>query len=249
MIFFSILYNPGENALGNIIAAMKNGFVPVVYFNSVDKAVARVLSTLNIKIMGENVNAGLGIAFDELEEYLKKIGETNFVYFDQDTVVEDEVWQLILDTYESYFLKEDAGMLFYSNKGDETSDVVVSSGCLFSMNVIENIGKHSSEYFVEGVDYEFCLRLKKHGFKIYNVYLSGIDHGSLQDGRVLKMFGFSLKIRAYGDQRLKDFNRSHLRLIRDSFQSKQYCMTLFFLKSLLVFNVSEFYSRILIAVL
>lgn len=243
MIFFSVLFNPDLNALRNIKLALENGFRVVVYINKVNNEFLDEIKNTDCVILGGNTNVGLGIAFYEFEEYLSIVGEDYYIYFDQDTVVNQQAWEFISNKYREYFSSKDVGMVFFGNNLKEYSNLVVSSGCLFSMNVINRIGRHAKDYFVEGVDYEFCLRLRSNGLNIKNVYLSSIDHNSLQDNFPLKIFGRQIFLRKYGS-RLKDFNTSHKKLIVASITRADFYMAIIFLKSLVLFNVKEYVSRL-----
>lgn len=246
MIFFSVLYNPDYNAIRNIVLADKFRIKSVVYVNKVEACFLNELDNLDVVILGDNSNVGLGVAFYELEMYLAEIGEEYFIYFDQDTVTTEETWGFISRTYLDVFSRKNTGMIFYGWNTVESSDLVVSSGCLFSMQIINKIGKHDKGYFVEGVDYEFCLRLKINGYVIRNVFTESIDHFALQDGTRLKIAGFNIPVRVYGKSRTKDFNVSHSKLIRTSLRKGEFLMFLKFLKSAILFNVFEYLSRILI---
>lgn len=243
--FFSVLFNPEENAFQNIVKSIKYGFTPIVYANAVEEGKIELLKSMGVVVLGESKNVGLGKAFCELERYLKVCEIEHYLYFDQDTVVQEDAWRKILQSYDKLFSDPSVGMLFYGSNTTDFSDVVVSSGCLFSMSVINKLGCHDETYFVEGLDYEFCLRLKKNNYKIRNFYLDSIDHQSLQDGGVKSIFGINFNVRVYGNRRWKDFNSSHIKLIINSLCSGQYKMMLFFLKSIIAFNIGEICSRAL----
>jgi rhamnosyltransferase len=244
MIFFSVLYNPDQNALDNIVLAIENGFKPVVYLNNVDECVYQRLCAYNLVILGLNQNVGLGVAFNEFENYLEKSGELFYVYFDQDTKTTDAVWKSVFEKTVIFTTHKKVGMLFFGNKKETFSDIVVSSGCVFSTEVIRRLGKHCPSYFVEGVDYDYCLRLKIAALKVYNIYCLDIDHKSLQDGGNIKILGVQLSYRVYGSTRMRDFNSSHFKLIWKSFVAGQIRLLLFFIKSLILFNINEYKSRL-----
>lgn len=245
MIFFSVLYNPEQNALDNIVLAIKNGFKPIVYLNKVDESFYQKLCAYNPIVLGLNKNVGLGMAFYEFENYLDKSGEPFYLYFDQDTKTTDIVWKTALEKTEIIKTQKNVGMLFLGNKKEPFSDIVVSSGCVFSSKVIQRVGKHCPSYFVEGVDYDFCLRLKIAGLKVHNIYCPDIDHQSLQDGHIVRFLGMSLSYRVYGGARMRDFNASHVKLIWKSLAAGQMRFLLFFIKSLILFNINEYKSRLL----
>jgi rhamnosyltransferase len=245
VIFFSVLYNPEQNALDNIALAIETGFKPVVYLNKVDESFYQKLCAYNPIILGLNKNVGLGMAFYEFENYLEKSGESFYVYFDQDTKTNAAVWKGILEKTEIFKTQKNVGMLFLGKKKEPFSDIVVSSGCVFSSEVIQRVGKHCPSYFVEGVDYDYCLRLKIAGLKVHNIYCPDIDHQSLQDGHNVQFLGRSLIYRVYGSTRMRDFNASHFKLIWKSLAAGQIRFLLFFIKSLILFNINEYKSRLL----
>lgn len=243
IIFFSVLFNPNANAIKNIVLARAYGFKSIVFINKVDSELLNEISNLEVIFLGDNSNVGLGVAFYELEKYLAEIGGEYYIYFDQDTVTTEDTWGLISRTYLDFFSEENTGMVFYGRSKVEASDLVVSSGCLFSMEIINKIGRHDKSYFVEGVDYEFCLRLKINDLFIRNVFTESIDHFILQDGAFLRFLGFNIRVRVYGKSRTRDLNVSHAKLICTSLLKGEYLMFLKFLKSAILFNLSEYFSR------
>ena len=195
IVFFSILFDPGHNALENIRNANNFGYKSIAYVNRANNSFMADMKSLDVIVLGRNENVGIGVAFSELEDYLKESSINYFIYFDQDTIVKNHAWKYIQNTYKDLFSPPDVGLLFYGSNTSSYSKLVVSSGCLFSMSIIRILGNHNSSFFVEGVDYEFCLRLKNFNYKIRNVYLESIDHLTLQDGNSLEKFGFRFNIR------------------------------------------------------
>jgi rhamnosyltransferase len=46
------------------------------------------------------------------------------------------------------------------------ADLVISSGCLVRREVVETIGLPRSDFFIDFVDFEYCLRARSAGYKI-----------------------------------------------------------------------------------
>lgn len=249
IFFFSVLYNPPKNAIKNIVLAKSAGFIPIVYLNSVNEDYLNELKDLEVITLGDNTNVGLGRAFNDVETYFTLHLIEHFIFFDQDTIVEQSGWNYIKSTYLNLF-QDDVGMLYFnSHISSDDLNVVINSGCAFSLKVLSVTGYHNHFYFVEGVDYEFCLRLKAHGYKIKSVLLNSIDHSTLQDKTEKILLGKKLDVRCYGSNRLRDFNKSHFRLIKKAIKLGQYRLLLFFIKSFIVFNLKEFFNRFLMEVL
>jgi hypothetical protein len=247
IVFFSILYHPTENCIDNIVRAKKLGYMTVVYLNYVSHDFLSKLKNTGAIILGNNVNVGLGLAFYEFEQYMNLQGYNYFVYFDQDTIVKEEAWYSILNTYISEYRKNNVGLVYYSNVIDVESKIVINSGSLFSMDVLNKIGFHDNSFFVEGIDYEFCFRLNVNNLIISKIECEGIDHVSLQDGFQKRFLCWTLPLRVYKRQRMKDFNFSHLRLLFLSLKKWKFQFFMFFFKSILRQNflekLSKFYNN------
>ncbi len=55
-------------------------------------------------------------------------------------------------------------------------DVVISSGALVRKEAIEEVGLPRSDFFMDFVDYEHCLRMRRSGYKIAVVTNARMDH-------------------------------------------------------------------------
>lgn len=248
MIYFSVLYNPCENAIENIKIAKSLGLKPVVYINSVEPHYLETLNQLCVLILGGNKNVGLGVAFAEFEKYFLKTNQRYFIYFDQDTVVSKQAWSNIISTYGEVFSDTDAGLIFYGTCIQKYPSFVINSGSLFSKDILKRFGLHDKNLFVEGVDYEYCMRIRKNSKKIISVYCDGIDHESLQDSFSRSVLGYQLEFRTYGLKRLFEFNKVHIRLLKIALFSGLWLDFLFLIKSFLYFNLKETLSQILLRI-
>jgi GT2 family glycosyltransferase len=55
-------------------------------------------------------------------------------------------------------------------------DSVISSGTLLRSTAAEEVGLPRADFFMDFVDHEYCLRLRRHGYKIAVVTGSRLDH-------------------------------------------------------------------------
>jgi rhamnopyranosyl-N-acetylglucosaminyl-diphospho-decaprenol beta-1,3/1,4-galactofuranosyltransferase len=69
-------------------------------------------------------------------------------------------------------------------------DVVISSGSLVRREVVEEIGLPRADFFIDFVDFEYCLRARRHGYKIGMVRDSHLAH-AIGTPRTVEIFGFS----------------------------------------------------------
>lgn len=70
------------------------------------------------------------------------------------------------------------------------ADFAMSSGSLVRRDVVESVGLPRSDFFMDGVDFEYCLRIRNHGYKIAVVNAAELEH-SLGNPRRVKFFGIT----------------------------------------------------------
>jgi GT2 family glycosyltransferase len=56
------------------------------------------------------------------------------------------------------------------------ADMVITSGSMVRREVIEKIGLPRSDFFIDFVDYEYCLRARSHGYKIVVITRAKLHH-------------------------------------------------------------------------
>jgi GT2 family glycosyltransferase len=68
------------------------------------------------------------------------------------------------------------------------ADMVIASGCLVGRDVVEKIGLPRADFFMDFCDFEYCLRLRSHGYKIAIVNCVKLDH-EIGNARKIRLFG------------------------------------------------------------
>ena len=76
------------------------------------------------------------------------------------------------------------------NGGISFVDAVISSGSLIRSDAVKEAGPPRADFFIDYVDLEHCLRLRRHGFSIVVVGDSLLDH-AMGDPRTVRIAGFS----------------------------------------------------------
>jgi GT2 family glycosyltransferase len=240
--FFTVAYWPNTNLINNVLNAKLYKVDIFVFNNGMDQYIYDLLISHCINILGDGSNVGLGAAFHDFEN--KFINSDDFyIYLDQDTILDSYCWAQILAKYVELFSDSKTGML-YIGANLPKSSIVVSSGSIFSGRVQQDIGGHDKSLFVEGLDYEFCYRLIKRCYKVKLFSLSGYDHISDQDGKLVDLLLCRFYARVYGRERLSDFNKSHFKLIKKALNSFDVYYFYYFIRSLIAFNVRELISRL-----
>lgn len=67
-------------------------------------------------------------------------------------------------------------------------DAVISSGSLIRRTALEKVGRPRADFFIDYIDLEHCLRLRRSGFKIAVVRRSILEH-ALGDPKIVKVPG------------------------------------------------------------
>ena len=69
-----------------------------------------------------------------------------------------------------------------------TIDTAITSGSLINCRAFETLAGFKEELFIDGVDFEFCWNLKKHGYSLYQLNNVLMQH-QLGETKEYKLFG------------------------------------------------------------
>lgn len=180
-----------------------------------------------------------------------------FFFFDQDTRFNSETLHFINDFY-----KEKSGLydsiysaILFNSKSNITCtnfnqnhfrDIVlaINSGSLFFLKNLKKMNWHSKNYFVDCVDYEFCLNSLINRFKIGEFSATpGFDHVTEQDDLPYMVFGRKYLIRAYSKNRIKDTFFSCLKLLFKSLSVRQFGFFINIFKLLTIYIAIQLFIR------
>lgn len=221
-----VIYNPEDSFLSRVRMAVKSGFDVYVFDNSPERRSLGNMADGEGKIKyltcGKNHGLGLGVAAVCAQAYYEK--HSALVFFDQDSIFNEKTLNFIEMFYVGH--PELAGMhsavVFNASRGGQEQEtdcfkdvpLAINSGSLFYLNNLKTLNWHNESYFVDGVDYEFCLRSKMNGLKIGEYSCTpGFDHSTEQDDKRYTIFGRPYAMRAYAFSRIVDVSISSFKLI------------------------------------
>jgi len=175
-----VLYNPDYKAVVNL-GATANIFNRVYVIDNSDAENSNLnsecFSSFNsIFYVQNNANYGIAKALNQGVKLANKSGYLGVVLLDQDTELSDNALDELLSIYneKSEFLPTaivgsnyKGSSLPISLDKEEQVDTVITSGSLLSIDAYRAIGLFNEEYFIDGVDLEYCLRAKIKGFGVY----------------------------------------------------------------------------------
>ena len=162
--------------------------------------------------MPENVGIGGALAMGLVYAALEK--RYDWVWtFDGDSVPADDALQILLEGTESLGVAgSEVGMAAALPVHKETgacyqpllwrdgfvkpsvellrqaiwfADLVIGSGCMVRREVVEKIGLPRTDFFIDFVDFEYCLRARSHGYKIAVIARAKVAH---EIGRARKVW-------------------------------------------------------------
>lgn len=173
-----LLYNPTEKVITNI----------ETYINYVDKlyvidnsdsrnlqVVESVKKISKVMYISNNGNKGIGFAYNRAAEIAMKERFSWLVTMDQDSRCNNKMLNKIIN-YISTVDTESIGIAspvhkIYDHQQIRSREVqetmaVMSSGNFLNLSVYKRVGKFNESYFIDQVDYEYCLRINHRGYKV-----------------------------------------------------------------------------------
>lgn len=183
------------------------GMVVVVDNGSQGQALEMLmeLAAPSLMVILNTSNEGIATAMNQGLIYAKNQGYSNVVTFDQDSTIlpnflenlrnaEKALGEPIAIIGSNYVDSHRARKRHHNLDSLPIKEVrtVISSGMFFPLALSDRIGGFLDELFIDGVDHEFCLRARKHGYKVWLLLEPGLHHeiGSPMDtnNSLLKRF-------------------------------------------------------------
>jgi rhamnosyltransferase len=183
-----ILYNPGENILDNINS----------YINQVDKVIIvdnselsnEVLLTRasfkNFEYIFNNSNIGVAAALNVGAQRAIDQGFDYLLTMDQDSKAANGMVKELLSIIQS---SENVGIVSPEHLDKDIQSQLkpeglfiknvlftITSGNLLNLDAYKIAGRFLDELFIDHVDHEYCLRLKKNNYKIIKTNRSILYH-------------------------------------------------------------------------
>jgi Predicted glycosyltransferases len=222
-----VTYNPNITLISRLELATTSGFFLYIFDNSPENIIAREFCNRqkNTKYItcGKNVGLGFGISSVCAQAYYDSYPA--LLFFDQDTVFDSDTLRFICNFYnENSGLEKAYSAIVFNSKdagkpepvGRAVKDVrlAINSGSLYFLKNLKKMNWHDMNYFVDCVDYEFCLSSNDFGFKIGEYTRTpGFDHTSEQGDQRYKLFGAEHPMRAYSLSRIWDSISATLKLL------------------------------------
>ncbi len=183
-----VLYHPGLEVIDNIRSW--SGQVETVYAVDNSEASDSVFNLLvakvrNITYIPQGANRGMARALNIGAERAIEQGYGFLLTMDQDSKAAPDMVALMLDCLDVRTLTQ-IGIIspFHVTKSghlpgkEECQDVMtpMTSGCLLNLAAYRAVGPFRDDFFIDFVDNEYCLRLRKQGFDVCRANLARLEH-------------------------------------------------------------------------
>lgn len=218
-----VLYNPEKSLIERVDQMISLGFRVYVFDNSPfgAKFTGNMQKSQGVFYLTAGKNVGIGYSLSTLCATAYAHGYQRLLFLDQDTGISPSTLEFIEEFPKSIATdieQQYVALVFNGQPAAEHSihDVrlAISSGSLFNLPALKEIGWHNEKYFVDCVDYELCVRARRFGFKIGLINNTpDFDHVTEQPDRKVNFFGKQLLVRRYSATRIKDALSAYLKLI------------------------------------
>lgn len=206
-----VTYEPSEG-VSTLLSSLSDQVDTIIIIdnNSVN---FEMESSPHTHFMKLNKNEGIASAQNHGIMLAEKLGHDFVIFFDQDSIVPKGMICDLLKNYiniqergvklaavgpifQDYRFKFIYPQIKLDGKGVRTRitpennsppfevSFIISSGSLMNLEVLKKIGLMKSEYFIDYVDTEWCMRAAHEGYKIYSIPTSRMDHAIGDDNIV-----------------------------------------------------------------
>ena len=112
---------------------------------------------------------------------------------------------------------------FYKNKTKYFErDVVMASGSLLPLNAFLKTGQFREEFFVDSIDADYCLRLRKKGFKLIVAQNAMMEQRVGSEGKMKRFLWRKILVTNHPSKRCYYMARNGLILVKEHFFSEFY---------------------------
>ena len=187
----TVLYNPKEEYIRNIKQFCIGIDCALIVDNSPTSNEDLVRKTLSTEITviylyQDGLNLGLCKAINIGMDELIKHGYEWGLYIDQDSRYCNDILPIYRKLIESKKESHRIGVIgpqhefdrrrLKRKSGYKEKEWLMTSGCIFNLKVFDSIGGFDERIFLDGLDVEYCLRCRKHEYKVIQCREAIVHH-------------------------------------------------------------------------
>lgn len=214
-----VSYHPSAEILENIQALLEQVTHVVVVDNASSDKSREILARApqeSVSFIYNTANLGVATGFNQGMRWGLERQYDYFLLMDQDSRPVLGMVSELLKVLESFLATNKLALVGPHHEDFErkiknsyltaTDDVplLITSGCLISLQVVNRIGLYDERLFIDHVDHDYCLRLQKTGGVCLRVNNATLLH-SFGDAQVRSFFGLRFFLQNYSA-----FRRYHM---------------------------------------
>jgi rhamnosyltransferase len=204
-----VTYNPDSSFEQNVQALLPQvGRLIIVDNQSSSAANSRIrlaASTHGVEVIWNERNLGIAGALNRGIDRALASGQYRWIAtFDQDSHMPSDYLTTIIESYSACPFRDKVAMIGATYRSPETEIVpestsarngcgfrevktLMTSGSLVKSSAFGECGRFDESLFMDCVDHEFCLRLRRHGFRVIQAKQALLEHqlGSPTSHRIL----------------------------------------------------------------
>lgn len=186
-----LLFHPPQDVIENIEKLLAQ--IPWVFAvnnspGDSDEVIAQLQSNARVTVLDQIGNVGVAAGFNAGMRAALAAGFGFVWIFDQDSSITDGMHQKLQDARRSALVDvgivgpalraAETGRVYDNERGVGTAprEVLISSGALFSRDLLEKVGFHDEALFIDYVDHDISLRANRAGFTNLKVFDTLLDH-------------------------------------------------------------------------
>lgn len=202
-----VTYFPGEGLSDRVLRAKEQVGHAVIVDNATSgEALERVQAATclpGIDWIQNPANLGIATALNQGVEWARQHGYKWALLLDDDTVPGPEMVATLIRAFEEFPDRNRLAIIGTNrilNPGNEQlslnrwwtiGDTVITSGSLLELSAAQRIGPFRDEFFMDFVDFEYCLRARSMGFQIVEILIPTMQH-FIGDRKTVRRLGLTI---------------------------------------------------------
>ena len=176
-----VTYNPDLDRLRENIESISSQVKKVIVFDNGSKNQERIKEEYQDRIIliPSSENIGIAAALNHLMQKSKELGATWMLSLDQDSVC-SKFFCVAMSKYlkqgtdfgivAPVIVDRNVGVVGHNPQNEYMSvRTCITSGAFTKIEVWQKIGGYDESMFIDSVDFEFCYRVRKAGYKVIQV--------------------------------------------------------------------------------
>jgi rhamnosyltransferase len=189
-----VTYNPDERFIKSLTIIKKVFQNILVVDNNSGNDVANLIDDSKIHLIKNVENLGIARALNVGAKFALNKKYSWLLMLDQDTIPSYDLLNVFCTVYSAFPNKEKIGQIGVSfenrkkiNEKYSRVPALITSGTLLSLEVFSAVGEFRDDFFIDSVDFEYSLRIKKKGYFNLLSPIVAIDHrlGNLKNKKIL----------------------------------------------------------------